>query len=132
MRFNTNPRMMPIQYPAPEKPNGLGFDMEDDRRQSASDDSTLEISTPPHGHKGTFMGYGEEAVVIPATFHEPPLPLAAAFQKTSPATNPPSRRGSDGSDVSDGTSFSPHACRHPADMIQSISSETRLSILLSR
>jgi hypothetical protein len=107
--------MMPVQYP--EKPNGLGFDMEDDRRQSASDDSTLEISTPTHGHKGGYMGYGDETVVIPATLHEPPLSPAAAFQKRSPETNPPSRRGSDGSDDSDGQSLP--RCMHtpPADMV---------------
>jgi len=96
MRFQATNRMMPTQFL--EKPNGLGFDMDDDRRQSASDDSTMEISTPVTAPKGTFLVYGDEMTEL----REPTLPLAAAFQKTSPDTSPPSRRGSHDSQESDG------------------------------
>jgi hypothetical protein len=88
--------MMPTQFP--EKPSGLGFEMDDDRRQSASDDSTMEIATPVTQPKGTFLVYGDEMTEL----REPTLPLAAAFQKTSPDTSPPSRRGSDDSENSEG------------------------------
>jgi len=106
MRFQASNRMMPIQYP--DKPNGLGFDMEDDRRQSASDDSTLEIATPTHAGKGTFLIFGDEMTQL----REPTLPLAAAFQKTSPDTSPPSRRGSNDSEDSDGE-VPPDPCINP-------------------
>jgi hypothetical protein len=98
MRFQATNRMMPTQFS--EKPNGLGFDMDDDRRQSASDDSTMEIATPATAPKGTFLVYGDEMTEL----REPTLPLAAAFQKDSPDTSPPSRRGSDDSQESDGQS----------------------------
>ena len=98
MRFQATNRMMPTQFP--EKPNGLGFDMDDDRRQSASDDSTMEISTPVTAPKGTYLVYGDEMTEL----REPTLPLAAAFQKTSPDTSPPSRRGSNDTQESDGKS----------------------------
>lgn len=100
MRFQATNRMMPTQIS--EKPHGLGFDMEDDRRQSASDDSTMEIGTPVTAPKGTFLVYGDEMTEL----REPTLPLAAAFQKDSPDTSPPSRRGSNDSEDSDGMSFS--------------------------
>jgi hypothetical protein len=95
--------MMPSQFT--EKPHGLGFDLDDDRRQSASDDSTMEIATPVTAPKGTFLVYGDEMTEL----REPTLPLVAAFQKHSPDTAPPSRRGSENSEASDGE-FSPYAC----------------------
>jgi hypothetical protein len=89
--------------PFPEKA-GLGFDIEEPGRQSISDDSsTLEISTPTHGSKGTFLMYGDESSILPASFKEPVMPIATAFQNGSADTSPASRQpdDSEGSD-SDG------------------------------
>jgi hypothetical protein len=98
MRFHTNTATMPVPSLEKRAQHGLGFDMEDDRRQSASDDSTLEIATPTHVPKGTFLVFGDEVTAL----HEPVLPLVAAFQKSSPDTSPPTRRGSDETANSDG------------------------------
>jgi hypothetical protein len=81
--------------------HGLGFDLDDERRQSNSDDSTVEVSTPTTGNgpRG-YLDYGE-TVVIPATIKEPieAQPLSASFQNASADTSPASQH--DGSDDED-------------------------------
>lgn len=95
--------------------HGLGFDMDDDRRQSNSDDSTLEIGTPTtaNGPKGAYLDYGENVVVIPETIKEPSniQPLSAAFQHSSADTSPASRHSGNEQDDDDGQSFL-HACTY--------------------
>jgi hypothetical protein len=120
-RFNTNAKTMPSQLdrramPLPTGVNpGLGFDMDDDRRQSNSDDSTLEIETPTtaNGPKGAYLDYGENVVVIPETIKEPSntQPLSAAFQNSSADTSPASRHSGNEQDDDDGQSFL-YACTY--------------------
>lgn len=90
----------------PSLGHGLGFDMDDDRRQSNSDESTLEVSTPTTatGPKGAYPDDGENVVVIPETIKEPSgghEPISAAFQNTSTDTSPASRRSANDHDQDD-------------------------------
>lgn len=89
---------MPIQDDS--KPHGLGFDFDDDpdRRQSASDDSTVEVTTPVtmRALTGSQLSYdSSEVTVIPASFVElsSPPPISGAFMTTgSTDTSPASQQ----------------------------------------
>lgn len=110
------------------KPYGLGFDFDEDRRQSASDDSTLEIATPTTMRpvKGVYPGYGvsldsvSKPTSIPETHHAlatptSAAPISSAFMQDSNDTSPESRQSDSGRDEhasDDGMSRSPRRCMH--------------------
>lgn len=95
------------------KPHGLGFDFDDDpdRRQSASDDSTVEVTTPVtmRAVKGPYLGYESEGVtVIPASVDElaSPPPISGAFLPTGSTDTSPASQQS-GTGQSDDSELSP-------------------------
>lgn len=126
MRFDSSmgrtvpvPMTMPVH---PDQPNhGLGFELEEDRRQSASDDSTVEIATPTtmRAVKGGYAGYSMEpaTAAIPESYSlelASPPPISAAFMAgstdTSPASNQSLERPHDSGHSDDGEAPSLHAC----------------------
>lgn len=118
MRFNAGSKENPSQN-ADKVMNhhaasghGLGFDLTDDeRRQSNSDDSTLEVSTPTTGTGAKmYLDYGE-TIIIPETIKEPieGEPLPVGFQTTSADTSPASHHEGSEQEDSDGG----YLCMHP-------------------
>lgn len=95
MRFMpASGRTMPVLSDG--KPAGLGFDLEEDpRRQSASDDSTVEIATPVtmRPFKGSYLGQGAEAAVQHESYDlASPPPMPGAFMTDSTDTSPDSHQ----------------------------------------
>lgn len=105
---------MPLQDDT--KPHGLGFDFDDDpdRRQSASDDSTVEVTTPVTMRalkESQYSRHSEEVTVIPASAVElsSPPPIAAVFMPTGSTDTSPASQQSGTEQDEDGESHM-HAC----------------------
>lgn len=125
-----------VPVPNDMKPAGLGFDFEEDpRRQSASDDSTVEIATPVTMRpiKGSHLSQSSD----PASANREsfdlasPPPISSAFMTGSNDTSPASQQP-DGADSDDGELCYLFRSRMRVTPVQNIPLVTRLSTLLSR
>ena len=106
---------MPLQDDS--KPHGLGFDFDDDpdRRLSASDDSTVEVTTPVtmRALKGSSTSNdSHEVTVIPGSTIElsSPPPISAVFMPTGSTDTSPASQQSGDHESSDGECS--QACMH--------------------
>lgn len=106
---------MPLQDDT--KPHGLGFDFDDDpdRRQSASDDSTVEVTTPVTMRalkESHYSHDSREVTVIPASAAElsSPPPISAVFMPTGSTDTSPASQQSATEQSEEGKCSRMHAC----------------------
>lgn len=97
---------MPLQDDT--KPHGLGFDFDDvpDHRQSTSDDSTVEVTTPVTMRILQGSHQSHESHELTAELTSPP-PILAAFMPTGSTDTSPASQQSAGEQSEDGEF---HAC----------------------